>query len=501
MKYKKILFLCSILFFIGTSFVVKHFMTNFDEGDHLAAVYRMQHGQLLYSDIFSHHFPFPYYFTFLFSSFWSNANPVRTISIFRMQLTFLYLVCFAGLFITFSSLKIKKIFSLWILLFSTFYYVYLGHLVLSETFYGLAILGICWICLDLYFSKKHLAGRQFWLFVAFIFLGFWSQPFTLPLLLIVPFLSEQKDKLKNTIQASLVLSIPVILFAITRQLASFLEQAIWFNFAVYPKYYNDPLLDSGTKNTFIEMVRNQIILLTNLSLPFSLFQFILSISAILFLAYLFKTKNYKFALSFALLLFATRFREVKITPGQPFNFGIFPYLAVCSVFVLLPLVTSFFKQKFLTPIFLASLFFSSIYGTVPILKQSSQLDYNYHVFWSPKQNIGDLIQKLTKSDEKILIYPHEVELYYFAKRLPPDRFLYWFPWIDSVPKYRQERILALKNLDIPVIYVGGLAFKEDKDYYAHFFPDLVTGYTQVTYQGKKTSLWLKNTHLDRLKNI
>jgi hypothetical protein len=50
---------------LGVSFAIgwtQLYWNNFiDEGDNLAGGVLLAHGQLLHRDVFSHHFPFPYY--------------------------------------------------------------------------------------------------------------------------------------------------------------------------------------------------------------------------------------------------------------------------------------------------------------------------------------------------------------------------------------------------------------------------------------------------------
>jgi hypothetical protein len=128
-------------------------------------------------------------------------------------------------------------------------------------------------------------------------------------------------------------------------------------------------------------------------------------------------------------------------------------------------------------------------------------NYNYHVFWNHKSGIGEKINKLTKQDESILIYPHDVDLYPLSKRFPPDRFTYWFPWINSVDAYHLERQKAMEDNPPAVIYIGNMDFKNIKNYYEQYFPEITNGYTRIytDNKGDKEGVWLRNDLLSRVK--
>lgn len=145
--------------------------------------------------------------------------------------------------------------------------------------------------------------------------------------------------------------------------------------------------------------------------------------------------------------------------------------------------------------------FIALLDSRPIIIQSLKPNYNYDVFWSYRQRLAETIDKLSSPQEKILVYPHDVDYYALSNRLSPDRFVYWFPWINSVDQYRQERITALDNVDIPLIYIGNLDFKGISGYYFRYFPNLTTGYIPVIKEGKNTGLWIKKSYQDRLKNL
>lgn len=478
-------------------------MGNLDENDHLTVGYLMTEGRLLYKDIFSHHFPFPYYWTYLFTFLWSDGNPSRTISIFRLSLTVLQLIIFATVFIL-SQKKITKIlFSFWIILFSLFYSLYQGNLILSESFGAVFIAGYTWILLPILFIwEKYHFGKGIAL-IMLAALSFWTQPLY-GLLYIIPFFFKQKreEKLKLVFISVSTVLIPLVILWANHKLTDFIEQAVWFNYRVYPKPFFNYIHPHSTLPpillTVILFFQNEFKLFTSVSNWLQIFQFITHVSVYVILFTLIKRKEYMYSLIFILLLATSRLREIKVVAGVPFNFGIYPFIVIGSICAGMLLYSLFKKHKVSAIVLGLTLVLSAAIPMKPIFLQSLDRSYNYNVFWSPKQQIGQTIQSLTHSNETILVYPHDVDLYYFAQRLPPDRFLYWFPWIDIVEKYKKERLYALKNNSPAVIYTGSFTHLENKNYYAQFFPNLTNGYIQIKKENKPTGIWLREDLQERL---
>ncbi|HRN69612.1 MAG TPA: hypothetical protein PLS49_00370, partial [Candidatus Woesebacteria bacterium] len=82
------------------------------------------------------------------------------------------------------------------------------------------------------------------------------------------------------------------------------------------------------------------------------------------------------------------------------------------------------------------------------------------------------------------------------QRQPIDRFLYWYLWIDAVDYYKNERKQALQKKP-PIIYVGNVSHKNDRDYYMRFFPNLTEGYILIKKDGKSTGIWLREDLSER----
>lgn len=492
-------FLFAITVFIYLFFIQRHFMTSFDEHDHLVSGFLMKNGRLIYKDFFSHHFPIPYYWTYLFTPLWS-ASASRTIAVYRLSIMFLYILVFSFIALSYKKNISKIALSLWLILISTFLSLYHGSLILSETFAGIFIAGILWLILPQLLDWEKENKFNVWLLIILISALFWTQPLTL-FMFILPFTFARKKIWKTTLTGTLILNLlPLLIFYLKDQLTYFLQQGVWFNFNVYQNFFADKTSQGNTvSQTIISFITHQLALMTKFSNGNELFQFTVNASFLIMIIYFFTRKNKKALLSLLFLFFASRVREVKIVTGMPYNFGIFPYLLIGSAsFVILIMLLR--KRPLIASSIYIFLIAISINNSMKIFKQSMNPEYNYHVFWSYRQDIGEKIKSLTNEKEAILIYPHDVDLYYFADRFPPDRFTYWFPWIDSVAEYRNERLNALSTNPPAVIYIGNMDFKGMKNYYQKFFPDLTEDYSNITEEGEKQGIWLRNDLLGRINN-
>ncbi len=477
-------------------------MGNLDENDHLTVAYLMTKGSYLYTDIFSHHFPFPYYWTYIFTSFWSENSPSKTISIFRLSLTVIQLLIFILVYLNLEKNRTKFLFSIWLLFFAFFYPIYQGNLILSESFTAVFMAGYMWILIPILIKWEECSLKKLLSLQLLSALTFWTQPLLVGLFFVPYFLSSNKqNRIYLSITSGLLIIIPLLFFLMTGQLYNFIEQAVWFNYQIYPNLFFTFLIPdskfSPIIQTIILFIQNEFKLFTSINNWLQLFQFITHLSVYYLIFLLLKKKLYSQSIIFLLILLFSRLREIKITPGVPFEFGIYPFIVIASISSLFLIFNLYTKNKLVGIIVGIVLLIASFMPLKPIIIQSLDRSYNYYVFWSPKQDIGQLIQKLTNSNEKILIYPHDVDLYYFAQREPIDKFLYWYLWIDAVNTYKNERMETLEKNPPAVMYIGNVSYKEDKYYYSRFFPNLTKGYIQIKKDGKPTGIWLREDLQER----
>lgn len=341
-----IVFALTVTLFASSFFLQRNFMTDFDENDHLAAGYLMHKGRRLYKDIFTHHFPFPYYWTFFFTPFWGDTAS-RAVGVFRLGLLVLYLISFSTVFLCLKNRKSKYALSLWMAIFSLFFTLYYGQAILSETFSAIAIVSIFWLTLPVLLKWEKFDLPKIIISTFFAFIGAWSQPLLFFLFIIPTIMAPKNHRLKAILLSFAVNAAPLLYFLFLNQLQPFLEQAIWFNFAIYSKYYvglDDRYSTTPLLQNLLPFLENEFHLFTHLSNPLQFSQFFLHLSFIILAGIIIKTKNVKNILILLFLLAASRIREIKIVTGELFNFGIFPFLAIASASFSL-LMTLIFPKK------------------------------------------------------------------------------------------------------------------------------------------------------------
>lgn len=474
-------------------------MQNFDETDHIASGFLMKSGYLIYKDFFSHHFPLPYYWIYLFTPLW-EGSPARVISIFRLSVMALYVVNFILVYFLLQNNKSRAAYSVWIIILSLFFTIYHGNMALSETFSAVFTTSVFWIVVPLSLGWEKVNRNKTFALGLFASCAFWTQPLLAPLFLI-PLLVQKNLASAFRVGIGLCLAnlVPLILFSISGQINGFFEMALWFNFGVYPKYLLD-ILPEGNRliQLLLHFLSNEIRFFTNVTSGHGVFQFLLHLSLIVFLVALAFSKSRKYLFAVLLVVLLTRIREMKIVAGVPFNFAIYPLLSISAGAFSVLSVMYFKKAKATVVLAAAAVVIVSCLNLRPIIIQSLEPGYNYHVFWSYRQDTGALMNSLSEENEPILVYPHDADLYFFADRFPADRFIFWFPWVNDVEKYRGERLHALKTDPPVVVYTGSMNFKDEAGFYLKYFPELIDDYVSVPKDGKDTGVWIRKDLQGRL---
>ena len=499
-KISILFFLFSLLFLTTIFYLVRHFMTNIDELDSITASYLATQGKKFYLDLFNMHFPLPFYVAYFFTPFWVNEDPSRAIAVFRLSLLSVYFVSFLLVFLSFKNKKTKNVFSFWLILLSLLVPLYHGNIYVSETFATIFVASIFWIIAPIAINLEKFSNYHLSLLILFASLAFWTQPL-LALLFLLPLFFIKKPQFLRFILYSFILNIiPVIYLILNGQFPAFFRQAIIFNSQTYSHFFPEQIDNySMFYQNILNFFKNELYLFTHFYNATQIFQFITHFSFFLFLFMVITKKRPSSLLALILIFLETRSREIKIIPGQIYNFAIFPFLSIstATVFLLLAYLKNL-KAKIAIVVVLLIIFICTILDFKPIFLQSLSLGYNYEVFWSYRQRIGEDISRLTRPDEKILIYPHNADLYFFAHRQPLDKFLYWYPWIDSVDEFKNERLKALKESPPSLIYYANLAYKDNPKAYEEFFPNILDNYVNVIKDGENTSYWLRVDLKDRL---
>lgn len=496
--------LLSLIFFFSLSFLLRTSGSEMDETDHLAVASLMHDGRFLYADLFSHHFPLPYYWTYLFAFPWDHLQPYQGIILFRLSITLLYLIIFTLVAIVQRNERTRFTLAIWIVLFTTFFYLYRGNLVMSETYVGMGILGVSWLLLPIMIGWEKLTPIKIVLCHGFATMAFWSQP--LSGLLFFPvflFLNNKRCILRNISFLILLNIVPIIFLQIRGQLPHFFEQAFIYNFSTYVKNY--PLPQSADSIWIIEAGKsffiNQSKFITHAASALGLSQLILHMGYLGFGYIVAKDKRWRYFFMLVTLYFAPRLRETKIAIGEALNYGIFPILTLFSIAFVLLLIHNWKKGRLFVFVLGATLIFLNLTSGITFFREGLKPGFTYHYYWSDQQRTGEIIQKLTKENEKILITTNQVDLYFFAKRQPADKFLYWYPWTYVVDEYKNERLHTLQEKIPALIFVGDTLSQKSIPEHQKIFLNIKDDYSLVEVDGVPKGMWIRKNEMSRILNL
>jgi hypothetical protein len=208
-----------------------------DEGDKLAIGLLMQRGSLPYRDIFTHHFPFPYLWSFLVIKFFPSIHAVR------IAVVLSYLLAFGiAMWITRYYLAIGILAVIW----SIISHYYFANLAIYNTFSGIALIVVFIICVAVIRRDRPLLLREIIIIGIFSAIAVLSDPLAIfPVLITFMSLALVRLNLKQT-------SFTILLFIFfigclgfyllsTSSVDDFYRDAIFFNSRIYPNYYNAKL--------------------------------------------------------------------------------------------------------------------------------------------------------------------------------------------------------------------------------------------------------------------
>jgi len=497
-------FLLSLIFFCVVSFILRTSGSEMDEIDHLAIASLMHDERTLYTNLFSHHFPFPYFWTYLFAFSWNHLQHYQGIILFRLSITSLFLLSFALIFFAQETKRTQLALSSWIFFFSSFFFLYRGNLVMSETFVGIGILGISWILIPITIDWEKLTSFKTILCHGFATIAFWSQP--LSLLLFFPiflFFNHKKKILFHISLLTLLNSVPILFFQIRGQLPYFFEQALFYNFTTYASHYPSPQIANSFWLFSIgkAFILNQIHFITHSVSIVGFSQLVLHVSYLFLAVVLFKKKKWRHVCALLLLYFAPRLRDTKVAIGELLNYGVFPILTLFSIVFVLLMIWHWNKHKLFILFASIGMILMNVYPGISFFREGLAPGYSYHYYWSDQQRTGEVIQKLTKENEKILIATNQVDLYFFSRRQPADKFLYWYPWTYIVDKYQLERLNTLQRKKPIVIFVGDILSQKKIPEYQKVFLQIKNNYSLVEADGVPKGMWLRNDEISRLSNL
>ena len=203
-----------------------------DEADNLVGGTLILQGDILYRDVFSHHFPFPYYWTAILIGLFGKSLFFCRLSVLIFQLTVFAL----GLSLSGDYLLIGASAVIWSLV-RPFYY---GNLVIYSSFSAAALLMIFLISLTLFRQQDSSPGWKHWLLLGlFSAIALLTDPLSIYAVAITMLFLLAKRPVWG-LKAGLVTTAFLLLYvgylAFSGNLQAFWNNAILFNSQVYGKY-------------------------------------------------------------------------------------------------------------------------------------------------------------------------------------------------------------------------------------------------------------------------
>jgi|LGVF01.1.fsa_nt_gb hypothetical protein len=208
-----------------------------DEADNLVVGSLISRGHVLYRDIFSHHFPFPYYWTAVVVNFFGKSIFLARLSVWLFQ------VVSFGIAIKLSRYHLSL--GLAALIWSILRPLYRGNLVLYSSFAGASLVVVFALTLAILQQRINGTWKHSLAIGFFSTISILSDPLSVYAVVISLACLLTKDLKRGTIASFFVV---IGLFCYTGFLVAsgtfkdFLIDAIFFNSQIYAKYnYTNPL--------------------------------------------------------------------------------------------------------------------------------------------------------------------------------------------------------------------------------------------------------------------
>lgn len=438
-----------------------------DEADNLVVGKYLSQGAVLYQDVFSHHFPFPYYWVAVVIGIFGKSLFFVRLSVWAFQAAAFALV------IRLSRFPIQV--GLTALIWALMRHYYWGNMLLYDVFSTTSLFVLGAITLTLLEKKEPANLKTLFLIAAFTSISLLSDPrsvYTIALLFIFIFVTDLKTGLKASVLTAAILACFVLYLLFNGTFNNFIQDAILFNFQVYGKYTSTSnpvgLSVFGTNLLrFLGIARPQWF---NLN-PLYQLAYDETFDYWVFTGFLYRAG---FVLSALLLLSLRKFRQ-----------ALFVYTYAAS---LLAISSSDFHGQ---PFVLAAVFVLSMFVTLRWSGSDAGLA-NRFILWSysffriglalmlawlmirvtvnlvsspdvlmPETGFSKVFENLSRVQKlscgqknvRLLVYPggQDAYLYWFTEFKPVTKYLYLWPWIADIGL--SDTLQALERPDGLVIVV------------------------------------------------
>lgn len=461
MLYGVILFVLSVI--ISRAVLFGGFFV--DEADNLAVGALMSQGTVLYKDVFSHHFPFPYFWISIFMYLFGNS-----ILIGRMSLVFFRVISFLwAMKVTRAYLPIGLISFLW----SLVAHFLGGHFATYSSFLAISLVSLFYFAF--FALMRNIVSTEIAVAIGvFSGISILTSPFSIyPIAIVYIFLlvNNKKAPQKVFLSGAVLVSFGIVFLVyslLTNSFYDFIQQAILFNTNVYAKY------NSTIQISYTSFVRN----LFNLLGLFSKWELdplrILSIwndnnQNWLFIGFLLRLSviatsvalvlQRKFYIASFVYFFATALLSMQ--NGYP-SFHLMPFILFgfsTTAYFLLGITSNRFsiENKLIHGSWLiaygiiASLSLWLVFmSTVFISKNADMLTHK--VSFERDEKLAKHITRDLACGEDIYIgfYPGNPYVNFFAEAKPISKYMFLYPWVAEIG---EKDVIEFADNNMSVIYL------------------------------------------------
>lgn len=430
-----------VAFFAGCFTLYSHLFV--DEADNLTIGSLLANGQVLYRDVFTHHFPFPYYWVAGIVSLFGKSLLAARLSLWAFQILVL------GILMHLSRRPLAI--GLAALVWAVFRHHYWGNLVLYDAFSATALMALFVITLLILENQLTPRRRHLWLFGGLVAVALYSDPRTvlaIGMILLFTGIKDYKIGLRLGLYSLACLSAYGLYLILSGTLTDFVENALLFNIFVYGKY------TSTTSSLRVEEFINSAIRLLGLfrpewynwdpfkplSLDYDIDRWVFTgvfyrLSFILFTVQ--RLLNRKFLSGFFAYLFAT---ALVVISSWSFHAQPFVLTAITASLLLMPVERDsspgwlHVSQKAAASLLAICLAWVGVRSTLHII-QNPQLN-------SFEQNFTEVLEDVQRvkkwscgeTNVRLLDYPGGpgLYLYWFTDLKPTSKYLYLWPWVADV---------------------------------------------------------------------
>ncbi len=431
----------SILFFISFCLgIATIFMGIFeDEADNLVTGAFLSQGKILYQDIFTHHFPFPYFWMAFIVAFFGKSLFFSRLSIVLYQI--ISLGWAAKLTKKYIPIAITS------LIWSVLRVMYLGNMVLYNSFCAIAVVVIFILVLHTFVQKIQFDKFSIGTIVLFSSIAVLSDPLAIyPIFIGIIFILfyQFKAGIKIVTFGLGVAGLFVLYLLISHSLSDFYHQAIIFNTTIYSKYvYSNP----NRFHNLWNYAKSGLGLFNSAWWNFNIFKTI-TFNYTDFDQWFFSGGIYRISsLGFVLIgvfnkkFFSAAFVYLFLSAAlviNPWGFRGQTFVLLTVYVIALFISLDIWKDKKCKIGYIFSLLFLIILGW-NLLRVARGLLVNYDSFnyknkFSYIFDLKNELELLACDQDNVMLgyYPSSLYLYWYTEYEPISKYTYLWPWVAEI---------------------------------------------------------------------